>query len=363
MKNWIALRDLALGTLPAVTLPDLLRSRAALGFTTGVSGGNLDFETENVTHSNDSPIIGAGIFSGVTTRAPIRLYGRVLVWVLAIFATLGVSRAQSTAKPAGLPPVHLFDETTIPLREFRANFERSLALRAKDIGLPDTPYRDVVAQATEFVELCSSLTAEQVGSTQASSPGRNGQPFYFPPRLQLLEDGKYKDCSRGRAFSASANAQEFTFTTRMSNWDTQQRKFTGPKLHVWAYFKVPVPGPPIGLEEYGKRYGILNAEIYDGTTPASAPPPKSLEERIREAKQRSRPRLVVGEYVCPGTELRVVVYNDVFRTYTDFTRMTVKKPARIDRTDQTGAFFQQAGEPRFYYQIVSGPGSQTSCAQ
>ena len=43
------------------------RPRAALGFTVGISGANLDIETENVTHSDYSPIIGPGIYSGVTT--------------------------------------------------------------------------------------------------------------------------------------------------------------------------------------------------------------------------------------------------------------------------------------------------------
>jgi hypothetical protein len=44
------------------------RPRAALGFTVGISGANLDVQTENVTHSDYSPIIGAGIYSGVTTH-------------------------------------------------------------------------------------------------------------------------------------------------------------------------------------------------------------------------------------------------------------------------------------------------------
>jgi hypothetical protein len=216
---------------------------------------------------------------------------------------------------------------------------------------------------TEFVETCSSLTAEQVASTQAISPDRDGKPFYFPPRLQLLEGGKYKDCSRGRVFQAPANGKDITFSTSITNWDTQQRKFTGPKMHGWAYFKMSVPGAPIGLSEYGKRYGILNASIFDGTTPEKAPPAKSLAEIMQEARVRSRPRTVVGEYICPGTVLRVMVRNEVFNTYVDWTSITVKQPARIARTDQTGAWFQQLGSGKFYYQIVSGPGSQASCSQ
>jgi hypothetical protein len=287
----------------------------------------------------------------------------LLILVLAVFGSLSVSRAQSTAKPAGLPPVHSFDETTIPQREFRAKFERSLAQRAKDIGLPPASYDDVVAQVAQFVEMCESLTDQQLAGTQTSSLDRDGKPFYFPPRIQLLEGGKYKDCSKGRVFAAPANGKEITFQVSMSNWDTQQRKFNGPKLHVWAYFKVAVPGPPMGEEEYGKHYGILNAEIYDGTTPASAPPAKSIAEIMREGREGSRPRTVIGEYVCPGTELRVVVRNEVFNTYVDFNKMTVKKPALIARTDQTGVFFQQGGSGNFYYQIISGRGSQKSCSQ
>ena len=43
------------------------RPRAALGFTVGISGADLDIESENVAHSDYSPIIGPGIYSGVTT--------------------------------------------------------------------------------------------------------------------------------------------------------------------------------------------------------------------------------------------------------------------------------------------------------
>lgn len=56
-----------LSTLTGQSVPGQARARAALGFTVGISGANLDIESENVTHSDYSPIIGPGIYSGVTT--------------------------------------------------------------------------------------------------------------------------------------------------------------------------------------------------------------------------------------------------------------------------------------------------------
>jgi len=57
-----------LSTLPGWSVLGQSRPRAALGFTVGISGANLDIQTENVTHSDYSPIIGAGIYSGITTH-------------------------------------------------------------------------------------------------------------------------------------------------------------------------------------------------------------------------------------------------------------------------------------------------------
>ena len=56
-----------LATLTGGSVLGQSRLRAALGFTVGLSGANLDIQTENVTHSDYSPIIGPGISTGVTT--------------------------------------------------------------------------------------------------------------------------------------------------------------------------------------------------------------------------------------------------------------------------------------------------------
>lgn len=41
----------------------------------------------------------------------------LLISMIAICGTLGISRARPTAKPSGLPPAHSFDEASMPLRE------------------------------------------------------------------------------------------------------------------------------------------------------------------------------------------------------------------------------------------------------
>lgn len=83
----------------------------------------------------------------------------------------------------------------------------------------------------------------------------------------------------------------------------------------------------------------------------------------------ARPKLVPGEYVCPGTLVHVQARQAVLGTpgaTTPFTRLpdiTVKQMARIARTDDTGDWFQTADSRDFYYQIASGAGSSASCPE
>ena len=296
-----------------------------------------------------------------------------------ILLALTVCRAQPTN--AGLPPSRPFTSTTIALPQFRDRFEQALNQRAKEMALDSRVYGEAVSHVVELVQLCSSLTVAQLTSVSRSYPAASGDLMYLPPKPFLLEGGKYKDCETsagGKLFTSTGNSPEIVFVTSVTgNWAVQKRMWDGPKMHIWAYFKKPAGAPPLkSMSEWGELYGILNADINDGTTPATAPPRKSIAEIMQENQERAKERNtpgtpVPGEFVCPGMVLNVQIHNDVFNTYTSMPNLTVKQPTRIARVDGSGKWFQVAGvataviglDPaRVYYHIASGR-SRPSCPQ
>jgi hypothetical protein len=291
-----------------------------------------------------------------------------LLAALLFTSALSFGRAQSQVRPVGLPPARPFVKNTIKLSQLPGILDQSVALRSKDMSLDSRGYSDADSQIVSLLQMCSELSVPQMASvSRVIQRLHDGGPMYLPPNLNLLEDKKYRDCetnNMGKSFPGSAGNPEIVVITSVTaNWDTQNRTWVGPKQEVRLYFK-PTGAPPVKtLQEWGERFGILYADISDGSTPDTAPPPKSFDEMRQEARQQAKPRLVVGEYVCPGTVLHVKIRNDVFNTFVNMGNITVKTPARIGGIDGSGSWFQQLGAPYNYYQVVSGGGSRASCIQ
>ncbi len=289
---------------------------------------------------------------------------RIVLSFIPILLTLNVCRAQSA--DTRLPPARPFDTMTIPLPQFHARFDQALSQRAKDMAFDAASYQDAVSHLADFVQMCSGLTVAQMISATRS--------VYTGPDLFRFEGGQYKECDAPSAklFPGPVNTLDIAvFSSITSHWDNTQRNWNGPKLHVDVYFKPP-KGAIKSMADWGKYYGILNADIFDGTTPAIAPPRKSVAEEMRESQEQAKPGLpVVGQFVCPGVILSVQIKNDLFHTFTSMPNLTVKQPTRIARVDGSGKWFQVAGvatavigvDPaRVYYHIASGH-PRPSCPQ
>ena len=290
-----------------------------------------------------------------------------------ILLALNVCHAQPT--DFRLPAARPFTSTTIASTQFREKFEQALNQRAKDMALDPRAYSEAISQVVELVQMCSGLTVAQMTSVSRSAPLAGGDVMYLTPNLNLLESGKYKECSSpGKPFPGPTNGPEVVIMSSVTNnWAAQKRTWDGPKLHIWAYFKKPVGAPALkSMDDWGQLYGILNADIFDGTTPATAPPRKSFAETMRESEEQAKPGLpVAGQFLCPGVVLNVQIHNDVFNTFTSLPNLTIKQPTRIARVDGSGKWFQVAGvatavigvDPaRLYYHIAAGR-ARPSCSQ